>query len=152
MSRGTITAVAGLALLTVLGLVLIQRVDTWSAPIDPEAAGGDARRSTYVTAIFEDITARNPWGYYGPNTSVWNSYVSADSYPTLFRYTTRRFDYVPYLAADWPTPLQYDEPTKLWRSRVALQQGWMWSDGTPVTAHDIAFTFRAIAAIGANTL
>jgi ABC-type transport system substrate-binding protein len=152
VSRGALASVAGLVLVAALGLVLIQRVETWSAPVDPEAAGEDARRRTYVTAIFEDITARNPWAYYGPNTSVWNAYVSADSYPTLFRYTTKRFDYVPHLAADWPSPLQYDEAMKLWRSRVALQQDWVWSDGTPVTAHDIAFTFRAIATIGANKL
>lgn len=152
MSRGGLAAATGLAVIAALGVALIQRVDSWRAPIDPADAGSEVRRRSYVTAIFEDVTARNPWSRYGPNTSVWNSYVTADTHPSLFRYTTTRFDWVPHLAADLPTPLEYDEAEKLWRSRVALQRGWMWSDGTPVTAHDIAFTVEAIGALGANTL
>lgn len=152
MSRGGVAAGIGLALIAAVGVALIQRVDSWSAPIDPAQAGAEARRTTYVTAIFEDVTARNPWSYYGPNTTVWNIYVAADNHPSLFSYTSKRFDWVPHLAADLPTPLAYDEAAKLWRSRVTLRPGWLWSDGTPVTAHDVAFTVRAIAALGAITL
>src|SRR5690606_41890118 len=75
-----------------------------------------------------------------------------DVHPSLFGYTTQRFDWVPHLAAGLPTPLQHDAASGLWRSRVHLQEGWLWSDGTPITAHDVAFTVSAIAALGANTL
>lgn len=145
-------ALTGLLLMAGAGVVLIQRVNTWSAPVDPARAGEDARRRTYVTAIFEDVTARNPWGRYGPNTSVWNAYVAADIHPSLFSYTTKRFNWVPHVAADVPTPLEYDEATTLWRSRVTLRNGLVWSDGTPITAHDVAFTHRAITTFGSNNL
>lgn len=152
MSRGGATALTGLLGIAAAGLTLIVSAESWRAPLDPEAAGEEARRTSYVTAIFEDVTARNPWSVLGPNTTIWNSYVTADVHPTLFAYTTRRFDWVPHLAADLPTPLTQDEATGLWRSRVTLQDDWVWSDGTPITAHDVAFTFGAIAALGANTL
>lgn len=152
MSRPGATALVGLVMMALAGGALIYSADNWGGPLDPAAAGTDVRRNTYVTAIFEDITARNVWSYLGPNTSIWNTYVGADSYPTLFAYTTKRFDLVPRLAADRPTPLQYDEASKLWRSRVTLQQCCIWSDGTPITAHDVAFTLTSIARFGATSL
>lgn len=150
MSRGGVGAAAGLALIGVVGLVLILRAENWSAPLDESAAA--AGRSVYLTGIFEDITARNVWARYGPDSTVWNTYVGADVYPTLFGYATKTFDWIPQLALEAPTPLQLDDEEQLWRSTVRMKADHVWSDGTPVTAHDVAFTFRAIAALGANRL
>jgi ABC-type transport system substrate-binding protein len=59
---------------------------------------------------------------------------------------------MPALAVDAPTPLEQDPQSLLWRSTVRMRAGQVWSDGTPVTAHDVAFTFRAIAALDSTKL
>jgi peptide/nickel transport system substrate-binding protein len=151
MSRGGTLATVGLALLALVGIALIAGAPDWRVPADADLDDPESRRS-YVTAIFEDITARNPWSRFGPDTTVWNSYVAVNAHQTLFTYTTQRFDWVPQLAADFPDALEHDPETGLWRSRVRLKEGVSWSDGTPVTAHDVAFTFEAIAAFGAHEL
>ena len=134
---------AGLGLLAVIGVVLILTSPRWTAP------GQEGGGHRYMTGIFEDPSARNPWAIYGPNSSTWNSYVTAGAYPFLFGYTTERLDWVPRLAEDVPTPLEFDEQRKLWRSVVRLKRDILWSDGTPITAHDVAFTFDSIAKFGA---
>lgn len=150
MSPGGAGALAGLVLIAAGGLSLILTAeDRTAAPVRVAAPGAGA---IYRTALFADLTARNPWSRYGPNTTIWNSYATAGVHPTLFGYTTRRFDWVPVLAADLPRPLEHDPAQGVWRSRVALRPGAHWSDGTPITAHDVAFTFRAIAALGASRL
>jgi peptide/nickel transport system substrate-binding protein len=150
MTRGGLGALVGLLVIAVGGLVLIGRAGEWAAP-PGEIRVPPAEQRVYRTAIFADLTARNPWSRYGPNTTVWNGYGTAGVHPTLFGYTTRRFQWVPALAADLPTPLERDAQGR-WRSRVTLKRGVRWSDGREVTAHDVAFTFRAIAALGASRL
>ncbi|MEQ1756929.1 MAG: ABC transporter substrate-binding protein [Vicinamibacterales bacterium] len=140
-------SLAGLGALAALGLALIVTAPRWASPGADSAPG---RR--YITGIFEDPSARNPWARHGPNGTVWNSYVSAGALPALFGYTTERLDWVPRLAQDVPSPLEYDEQQRLWRSTVRLKRNILWSDGTPVTAHDVAFTFDAIMRFGAIKL
>jgi ABC-type transport system substrate-binding protein len=148
--HGSMTALGGLGALAILGLVLIGTAPQWAAP--GEDGTGTPAGPRFITGIFEDPSARNPWSRYGPNTTVWNRYVTEDTLPKLFGYTAERLDWVPRLAEDLPSPLQYDEQERLWRSTVRVRRGVEWSDGTPVTAHDVAFTFASIAAIGATKL
>ena len=133
--------------MAIAGVALIASAPRWASPDDISAG---ARR--YVVGIFEDPSTRNPWGRFGPNQTVWNSYVAAGATPTLFGYTTERLDWVPRLAEDAPSPLEYDEQRRLWRSTVRLKGGIQWSDGTPVTARDVEFTFSAIASFDAIKL
>lgn len=152
MTRGGLGAIGGLGLIAAGGLVLILKVGDWQAPPGAETGAPRGERRVYRTAIFADLTARNPWSRYGPNTTVWNSYGTAGTHPALFGYTTQRLQWVPVLAADFPTPLARDPAQGLWRSTVMLKRGITWSDGSEVTAHDVAFTFRAMAALGPNRL
>ncbi len=104
----------------------------------------------YKLGIFKDITGTNPWAdLFGPDASVWNSYVLGGQYLTLFGYTDQRFDWVPVLAADFPTePAQEDTngdgqigEGDLFTSIVTLKRGVLWSDGTEMTAADVKFAF-----------
>jgi peptide/nickel transport system substrate-binding protein len=151
VSRGGLGALGALLLIAAGGLALILTTEDRGLR-GPDAAPARHERPVYRTAIFADLTARNPWSRYGPNTTVWNTYATAGIHPTLFGYTTRRFDWVPVLAADFPTRLELDPTVDLWRSTVTVKDGIRWSDGTAITAHDVAFTFRAIAALGASRL
>ena len=57
-------------------------------------------------------------------------------------YSAQRFDWVPSLAADFPSPLVEEsvEGQAFWTTEVQLKQGVQWSDGSDVTAEDFAFT------------
>jgi peptide/nickel transport system substrate-binding protein len=145
--RGALAAVSGLIVLSVFGLAAIAWAPRWTPRADADAAN----RRTYVVGIFEDPSARNPWAINGPNSTTWNVYVAAGEAPVLFSYTVKD-DWVPRLAADLPSPLQFDESLQLWRSTLHLKSGQAWSDGSPITAQDVAFTFNAVAAFGATKL
>ncbi len=144
--RGSLGAIVGLVVVALAGVFLLLRSPSGAGPSGAVVPEG----GSYVTGIFEDVTARNPWAYYGPQTTIWNAYVTAHIHPSLYRYTVERYDWVPMLADGMPTPLEPD--AELWRSTVRVREGFLWSDGTPVMAHDVAFTFHAITTLGANEL
>jgi peptide/nickel transport system substrate-binding protein len=141
-----LTAAAFLLVIVAAGIYLFQKTKGGFA------GENSAAEAVYRTALFSDLSTQNPWSRYGPNNSIWNSYATAGTYAALFGYTTKRFDWVPLLAADFPPALTFDPGVKLWRSRVSLKRGIRWSDGTEITAHDVAFTFDAIAKLGSNNL
>ncbi len=105
----------------------------------PEA-GDEAR--VYRVGIAEDMTTTNYWAYIGPDGTVWNGYVLSGDKPALYGYSAQRYDWVPSLAADFPSPLAEEvvEGQTLWTTEVKLKEGPTWSDGAPVTAEDFVFT------------
>ena len=148
MSRGGLVAAVMLLVLAAGGIYFIQKTGGGA----PGESNNRGEEGVYRTALFSDLTAQNPWSRFGPNPTVWNSYATAGTYVSLFGYSTKRFDWIPVLATDFPVPLEFDENLQLWRSKVSLEQGMLWSDGTEITAHDVAFTFQAIQSFGATNL
>ena len=104
--------------------------------------GTDGEDEVYLIGIAEDLTTTNYWAYLGPDGTIWNSYVLGGSKPALYGYSAQRYDWVPSLAADFPTPLAEETVggETFWTTEVRLKQGVKWSDGTDVTAEDFAFT------------
>jgi peptide/nickel transport system substrate-binding protein len=104
------------------------------------AAGGTTTGFTYKLGIFEDITTDNFWAYMDPESSVWNAYVLGNQHTSLFTLAAPTWQLVPALATDLPSAAtqQGDD----WVVTVPLRSDYMWSDGTPVTANDVAFTFN----------
>ncbi len=96
----------------------------------------------YQVGITADLTTTNYWAFLGPDGTTWNSYVLADTKPVLFTYSGPKFDWVPSLAADFPSPLQEEVvgDRTLWSTEVELKRGVKWSDGADVTADDFVFT------------
>ncbi len=96
----------------------------------------------YQLGITSDLTTTNYWAYLGPDGTIWNQYVLSGTKPTLFAYSDQRFDWVPSLAADFPSPLveEMAGDRTLWSTEVNLKQGVKWSDGNDVTADDFVFT------------
>ena len=96
----------------------------------------------YQLGISEDLTTSNHWAYLGPDGTIWNQYVLSGGKPSLYSYSDQRFDWIPSLAADFPTPLQEESvgADTFWTTEVNLKQGVMWSDGNEVTAEDFVFT------------
>jgi ABC-type transport system substrate-binding protein len=100
---------------------------------------GGACCDVYRIGIFEDPLTTNFWNYYGPGSSVWTQYIIGDIAGSLYTLSDQRFDFVPHLATGLPP-----EPTQegdFYTITVSMRQDAVWSDGTPITAHDVVFTF-----------
>ena len=114
----------------------------------PETStAGDVTENVYQLGISEDLTTTNYWTYLGPDGTIWNSYVLGGSKPSLYSYSAQRYDWVPSLAEDFPTPLAEETVAgqNLWTTEVPLKQGVKWSDGNDVTAEDFVFTAHTVA-------
>ena len=115
---------------------------TQAPPPTPAATTPAQEPQIYQLAIISDLTTTNYWALLGPDGTVWNQYALGGTKPTLYGYSDQRFDWVPSLAADFPSPLQEESVggQTMWTTQVELKQGVMWSDGNEVTAEDFAFT------------
>ena len=98
---------------------------------------------TYKLAIFSDPTTDNPWAYFDTEADVWNQYVLSTAIPSLYGSAFPSYTVVPNLAADVEPPLGAASGDN-WVIDVNLRQGQVWSDGSAITANDVAFTFNAV--------
>ena len=109
-----------------------------AAQAGPAEVGGECC-DVYRIGIFEDPLTTNFWNYYGPGSSVWTQYVIGDIAGSLYTLSDQRFDFVPNLATGLPP-----EPTQegdFYTIQVSMREDAVWSDGTPITAQDLVFTF-----------
>ncbi|WP_223208081.1 ABC transporter substrate-binding protein [Actinopolyspora erythraea] len=121
------------ALLLTLTLLLAAAVpaagqSARSAPPEPDSGG----EVTLRVGIQQEFDSLNPFlGFSLASTGVFRLI-----YPTLTTYGAEDFSVVPELATDWKS-----SPDKLsWTFHI--REGVHWSDGEPVTAHDVAYTFN----------
>ena len=105
-------------------------------PEEEEVAGKCC--DVYRIGMYEEPVSLNYWNYLGPGSSVWTKYVVSGQAPSLYTLSDQRFDFVPALAADLPPePVQEGD---LWVIQVGMREGAEWSDGEPITIHDVIFT------------
>lgn len=110
-----------------------------SAAAEPAPAAAAASDEPYRVGIFEDITNTNIWNTIGPGATAWNFYVNLPQQATLYANFPTNLALVPNLATGMPErPLQQEG--ELFYADVKLKPGVTWSDGTPFTAEDVAFT------------
>lgn len=124
--------------LLVLGLALMGATANVSAQ----------QANVYVTATHSDLKGVfcSLAASTGANNTVWNNYVWAGSaHPSLYGVTIVGFQPFPSLAADFASP--FTREGDLWVSTVELLEGVTWSDGTEVTAEDVAFTMNMFATV-----
>ena len=117
-----------------------------TATVEPVTQAEEEK--VYQLGIFADLTTTNYWSYMGSSSdgTVWNAYVLGGAQPALYGYSDQRFDWVPSLAAGFPTPL-LEEPIggqTFWTTEVGLKEGFLWSDGSEVTAADFIFTTQTV--------
>ena len=113
-----------------------------AVPSKPADASPPQEERIYQLGITADLTTTNYWSYLGPDGTTWNGYVLSGTKPTLYSYSDQRFDWIPSLASDFPTPLKEESVGQeaLWSTEVDLKRGVKWSDGNDVTAEDFVFT------------
>lgn len=121
--------------------------DDAAPPAAPEPAG---RAEAYSMAVFAEPITRNVWNYYGgPGGSVWTGYVVGAYNLSLYGLSDQRFDWVPAVAADFPTDLAIEQSDgeDFWTTQVPLRQGILWSDGEALDAGDFVFTVETVQAM-----
>lgn len=99
----------------------------------------------YRVGLLADISTANFWAYVGEEPTVWTSYVLGPTKPSLYGLDPETHGLVPDLATGEPAaPVEDGEA---WVVTVDLA-GLAWSDGTPITAHDLAYTFETVRRLG----
>lgn len=120
-----------------------------SAEATPESPGTTPVVSDqpYRLGIFEDLKTTNFWSAIGPNATTWNSYVLVPQRLSLLGFADQTLALVPVVAQELPErPLQQEG--EFFVSEVKLKEGITWSDGTPLTANDVAFTGNTALELG----
>ncbi len=111
--------------------------DTTAAGETPAPAGFE-----YTIAIFSDPTTDNPWAALDTENDVWTIYVNPDG-GALYTYQGPTYTLIPSLAEpDSPPAIVADGDG--FSVTVALRDDVTWSDGTPMTANDLVFTWNTI--------
>lgn len=100
---------------------------------------------TYRVGLLAGVSTDNFWAFYGTEPSVWNSYVLGPTKPALFTASTSLGALEPELALGDAEPTESEEG---WVVEVDLDAGLHWSDGTPITASDVVFTFDTVRDLG----
>lgn len=99
----------------------------------------------YRVGVLAGVSTDNFWAYYGAEPSVWNSYILGPTKPALYALDPATGTLMGELADSEAEPTWNQDG---WRVRVQLDGEYAWSDGTPVTADDLAFTFRTVRQLG----
>lgn len=95
----------------------------------------------YRIAIFEEPVSLNYWSYLGgPGSTIWTQYIISNHAAHLFELSDKRFQFVPSLAKAIPESVENEDGT--WSITVEMFEDATWSDGVPITAHDVVFTHK----------
>jgi peptide/nickel transport system substrate-binding protein len=98
---------------------------------------------TYSTGIFTANTTVNYWAYLDTLSTVWNAYVLAGTKPSLYGTNFPGFELDYDLAAE-AALVEVDADGDPLSVTVPMRTDAVWSDGTPITAHDIVFTAETV--------
>ena len=116
---------AGLGLATALMMV--------PASLQP-AAGASGHKVTFTVAFTSDVDSLNP--FLGVEANAYEMW--ALTYDYMINYSMKDMSARPGLATSWDT----SSNGRTWTFHI--RQGVKWSDGQPLTAADIAFTYNRV--------
>lgn len=110
-----------------------------AAPQPAEKASPFNRAEAIRQAILADLDGLNPWYLFDiTGASYWNYVITSAFYPTIYTISDQRWDWVPLIADGMPGPIVQEGDFYIGTAK--LKDGLKWSDGTPLTAEDVAFT------------
>lgn len=114
---------------------------------DTSPSGGQTQTggelATYRLGVLAETSTDNYWASLDARASVWNTYVLTPTKSALYATSFPGVELINDLAAtmDVPTGAMEGEG---WAIEVPMREDATWSDGEPVTAHDVAFTFTTV--------
>lgn len=98
------------------------------------ASGAEEERTTFTVGMSQDVDSLNP--FTGIVSSAYEMYQL--NYDTLTDYGQADFAAEPSLAESWDV----SEDGLTWT--YTIRSGVLWSDGEPLTARDVAYTFNRV--------
>lgn len=111
---------------------------TTTLPPDPAVDGPVLR-----VGIAQGLTTANWWAAMGPESTPENRAVLAGTKPSLFALSYPGFALIPQLAAT-TTPASVTQRDSVWVVEQAMRGDVTWSDGEPVSAHDLVLYFDVV--------
>ncbi|MBI3173522.1 MAG: hypothetical protein HYZ25_07375 [Chloroflexi bacterium] len=141
MRRSALTALLGMLLLaSCSGPAPVSVSPTAPAP---QAETPTVPASTHADAIRFGLVGQptdvNVWARFDEAGASYANYaLHSDEYPRLYRLSTPAREFKPFIADGLPSAIAQDGD--LLSATVKLQSDLRWSDGSPLTAQDVAFT------------
>ncbi|HSM45729.1 MAG TPA: ABC transporter substrate-binding protein, partial [Acidimicrobiia bacterium] len=123
------------------GPVAIVTGTTTTTDAEEPTTGHSTEPFTYRVGVLSGISTNNFWAFYGSEPSAWNSYILGPTKPALFTTNGAGASLRPELAVAHAEPAQDDRG---WFVTLDLDTELHWSDGSPVTADDVVFTFDTV--------
>jgi peptide/nickel transport system substrate-binding protein len=110
-----------------------------NTPLPPTSPPAPQRVPLLRIAVLGETTTTNVWALFDDTgASYWNAATQASYWPSLYRLTPPSLDFQPATAQGEPSPVKCDTATCT--ATVTLQPNLTWTDGTSLTADDVAFT------------
>jgi len=126
--RARIISMAGAA--SVVAAVLVPGM----AQADSASPSPTTSRSVFTIGVLQDMDSANP--FTGITSAAYE--VFQMEYPTLVEYGAKDFAAVPGIADSWTEAPDHSSWT------FKIHPGLKWSDGQPMTAKDVAYTYNRI--------
>ena len=121
-----------------------------AAPATTAAAAEEAAPSgpdgVFKMAVFSDPATQNFWNYLDTETDVWTGWAMTGQSTSLYSVSMPNYQLVTNMAAEL-VEASTDNGDGTWSYTVPITEGYMWSDGTPVTANDWVFTYNTVKAL-----
>ncbi|HSB67470.1 MAG TPA: ABC transporter substrate-binding protein [Anaerolineales bacterium] len=109
----------------------------------PEKASPFNRSEAIRLGVLADLDGLNPFYLFDiTGSSYWNYVYTSAYYPLMFTFSDQRWDWVPQIAEAPPGPITKEGD--FYVGTVSVKDGMKWSDGTPLTAEDVAFTANTV--------
>lgn len=110
-----------------------------AAPLPPTPTPLPQRAPLLRIAVLGDVTTTNVWALFDePGADYWNHAPQAAYWPRLYTLAPPSLDIEPAAAKSAPPTPACDSPPCA--ATITLRPGLAWTDGSPLTASDVAFT------------
>ncbi len=140
MSRSKIWMFVAIVLSLSVVLAACQpKAGTTTETTSQTTTGAHPNAALLRIAVLSDMNSLNVWYLFdNGGASYWNYVEQVTYWPFLIGQSDQRFDLVPNIAEDMPGPFTQEGDN--WVNTVKIHDGLVWSDGSPITAEDVAFT------------
>ena len=118
--------------------------DDTTTSAQPTTSEAVAEPFEYRIGLLSGVSTQNYWQYLGEEPTAWNAYVLGPTKPALYSIEPQTSSLVPEAIASAQDPL---EGADGWSVSLRLRDDLTWSDGTPITATDVAFTFDTVRSL-----
>jgi peptide/nickel transport system substrate-binding protein len=118
--------------------------DHTTTSTQPTTSEALAEPFEYRIGLLSGVSTQNYWQYLGEEPTAWNAYVLGPTKPALYSIEAQTSSLVPEAITSAQDPL---EGADGWSVSLKLRDDLTWSDGTPITAIDVAFTFATVRSL-----